>query len=337
MSFDLSSHNTLRLTAQAETGHIITDEKHLRRMLLESDYQSSNTWILGGGSNVILQPRLKGQVLIIKTRGISRPGIATKDGSRLVTIAAGENWHQLVRYTVAQGLHGLENLALIPGSVGAAPVQNIGAYGVELSGLLHSLRAMHRETGETVLFDNASCCFAYRDSIFKKINSPWIILDITLRLSSAPDFELTYPDVVRELDRRGAAKVTGTELMECIIAIRRRKMPDVREYGNAGSFFKNPVVAKIKMQDVLSIRPDIPVYPHGKQFKLSAARLIDASNLKALNVGAFGVWQRQPLVLVNMGAGTFEQLMQLSGAIQSEVMEKFGIALEREPGLLGSR
>ena len=337
MSFDLSCHNTLGLIAKAETGHIITDEKSLRNVLLESGYSASNTWILGGGSNVILTPEVRGQVLIIKTRGISPVRVTRKDESVLLTIAAGENWHQLVRYTVAQGLYGLENLALIPGSVGAAPVQNIGAYGIELSSLLHGLRAMHRETGAIELFDNAACCFAYRDSLFKRAGSPWIILDITLRLSLEPRFELAYPELANEIERRGATRVTGTEVMESIIAIRRRKMPDVREYGNAGSFFKNPLVEKNKMQNTLSLLPDIPVYPHGEKFKLSAARLIDACNMKGLKIGAFAVWQRQPLVLVNMGKGTFKHLMHLSKIIQKGVMERFGIELEREPGLIGSR
>ncbi len=337
MSFDLSHYNTLGLSAVANAGHIITDEKSLRKILLRSDYSSQATWILGGGSNVILGPKIDGQVLLIKTRGVSFvPGNKGND-LVLLTISAGENWHQLVRYTVAQGLYGLENLALIPGSVGAAPVQNIGAYGVEISDLLHSVRAMHIQSGEIERFDNERCGFAYRDSVFKRVGSPWIILDVTLGLSTTPHFEVSYPDVAEELKKRGTTQVSGAKLLQSVISVRRRKMPDVRDIGNAGSFFKNPLLDNSKMQDTLTQIPDMPVYPHGQKFKVSAARLIDVCGMKGTKVGGFEVWQRQPLVLVNRGEGTFEQLMELSEKIQNAVMDRFGIALEREPGLLGSR
>ena len=196
---------------------------------------------------------------------------------------------------------------------------------------------MHRQTGEVEHFDNEECCFAYRDSVFKRSNSPWIIIDITLRLSTKPKFELSYPDVTEELKKRGTVRITGAELLQSVISIRRRKMPDVRKFGNAGSFFKNPLVNRLKMNNTLTQIPDLAVYPHGEKFKVSAARLIDACGMKGTKVGAFEVWQRQPLVLVNKGGGTFEQLMELSEVIQNAVRERFEIELEREPGLLGTR
>ena len=200
MSFDLTPYNTLGLKASALVGHMITDEGKLKKHLLNSKYSNKNTWILGGGSNVILKPELPGQVLLMKMQGKTITPEANQADRFLLNVAAGENWHQLVKYSVAQGLSGLENLALIPGSVGAAPVQNIGAYGVELSELLSNVRAMHRETGKVNVFSNAECCFAYRDSLFKQPDSPWVILDITLQLSTDSSLQTTYPDLSAEIN-----------------------------------------------------------------------------------------------------------------------------------------
>ncbi|MBV1906248.1 MAG: UDP-N-acetylmuramate dehydrogenase [Pseudomonadales bacterium] len=339
MSFDLTPHNTLGLSAKADAGYIVTNEERLSALVAAGQFSSENTWVIGGGSNIVLAPKISGSFFLMRMRGISLvdSGGKSRDADVvLLNARAGENWHQLVRYSVAQGLSGMENLALIPGSVGAAPVQNIGAYGVELSDLLFELRALHRQSGEIRIFHNNECGFSYRDSMFKQSDSPWIILDITLALSAKPKFRLDYPDLVQEIERRRIVDVSSAQLLECIISIRRRKMPDLRSWGNVGSFFENPQVEKTVMQLVKSEIPEMPVYSVGNLYKISAAKLIDECGLKSLKVGAFAVWGRQPLVLINRGQGTYNQLRQLVRQIQQTVQTRFNIALKVEPRYLGS-
>jgi len=259
------------------------------------------------------------------------------DNVALVTAAAGERWHDLVRFVIGQGWGGLENLALIPGSVGAAPIQNIGAYGVELADRMVSLRALELATGAIRRFDHADCGFGYRESYFKQAGRDrYAILDLTLRVHRAPALVVDYPDLIGELAAMGCSRPAAVDVAEAVIRVRRRKLPDPRHIGNAGSFFKNPVVSAAGAQALL-VR-DGSLSMHGLAdgtVKLAAAQLIDRCGWKGVRRGSVGVWRRQALVLVNLGGASASELLGLSESIRRDVQARFGVELELEPRVLG--
>jgi UDP-N-acetylmuramate dehydrogenase len=291
--------------------------------------------VLGGGSNVVLRRRVAGVVCLVRMRGIRlEPEGAV---GVLVTAAAGERWHDLVRYTLGQGLAGLENLSLIPGSVGAAPIQNIGAYGVELSDRFVSLRAFDICSGQTRVFHRDDCRFAYRDSCFKRPEAAHlIILDVTVRLTRTAVPVIDYPDLQLELKRLGWSRPSPVQVAEAVIRVRRRKLPDPRRIGNVGSFFKNPQVSPAQGAEACRRHPALSgrSTPDGR-VKLSAAQLIDACGWKGRVVGRVGVWHRQPLVLVNRGGATGADILAVSEDIRRDVNERFGVSLELEPQVIG--
>ena len=284
--------------------------------------------LLGGRSNVILPQRIRRPVCVICTRGVEiRP-----DGeSFLVTAWAGENWHGLVRRTLGNGLHGLENLALIPGSVGAAPIQNIGAYGVELAERTVSVRVFDRVAGEVRRLSRADCRFGYRTSVFRAEPERYAVLDLTLRLDRCGRRVLDYPDVGRELLRQGWPEPNPRQVAEIIIRIRRRKLPDPRSWGNAGSFFKNPVVAAGQAERLADSIPGLVRHAAGPDVKLAAAQLIDLCGWKGYRAGGVAVWYRQPLVLVNRGRASADDFLTLARALRESVLKRFGVPLELEP------
>ena len=290
--------------------------------------------ILGGGSNVVLRRRLPGVVCLMRTRGFRQEPCK---GGALVSAAAGERWHDLVRYALGQGLAGLENLALIPGSVGAAPIQNIGAYGVELSERFVSLRALDIRLGRIVRFTARECDFAYRDSFFKRPDGEgFIILDVSIRLLRRAAPMISYPDVQLELARLGRQRPSPAQVAEAVIRVRRRKLPDPRFTGNAGSFFKNPEVTLEAAAAARATLPRLVEHPAPRgRIKLSAAQLIDACGWKGRSMGRAGVWRRQPLVLVNLGGAAAADILALGEEIRRDVATRFGITLELEPRVLG--
>ncbi len=343
MTGELVNYNSLGVSCTADELRVVTSEDELRELVVRASATSVPLTVLGGGTNVVLRKRLRGLVIVLALKGLSaRPG---KSEEIHLTAAAGEVWHHLVRYSLGRGWYGLENLALIPGTVGAAPIQNIGAYGVELDERFVSLRAMDRRDASVCEFDRAGCRFSYRDSFFKldenskKTSSEvdrYIILDVTLSLSLQAQPVLSYPDIQRELARLGYSRATPTQVAEAVVRVRRRKLPDPASCGNVGSFFKNPLVDEVFARELRCREPDLHVRPAAKRIvKLSAAQLIDRCGFKGARRGPVGVWQRQPLVFVNLGMATGEDFLKLAEEVQQAVFDRFEVSLQIEPRVLG--
>jgi UDP-N-acetylmuramate dehydrogenase len=300
-NFSLQSHNTFGIGASAHAYLSIVSVDAL--IALRDIFQLSNLprLVLGGGSNVLFTGDFSGLVLHMCTKGIEITG--EDQDATYVRAAAGENWHQFVQWTLQHGLGGLENLSLIPGSVGAAPIQNIGAYGVEIKDCFHALTAFDFATGETFVLNKQACEFGYRDSVFKhRLRDRVVILDVTFALPKNWQPNIRYADVAQELSERGLDMPTAQDISDVVIAIRTRKLPDPAKIGNAGSFFKNPVVSKSLQESLLERYPQMVSYaqPDGN-FKLAAGWLIDQCGWKGKRLGAAGVYQNQALVLVNHG------------------------------------
>lgn len=290
--------------------------------------------VLGGGSNVLFTRDVDGLVLHVDIRG--RRELRREGHEVIVEAGAGENWHEFVRYTLQAGLGGLENLSLIPGSVGATPVQNIGAYGVEIRDHFESLRAVARESLEEVEFDAADCAFGYRDSSFKRHGrNRYVITHVRFRLTADDHaHRLDYGDIRGALERSGATPSIAA-ISEAVIAIRRSKLPDPAEIGNGGSFFKNPELSAGEFESLRARRPDVRSYPLADgRVKVPAAWLIDQAGWKGHRRGAIGVHDRQALVLVNHGGGRGADLWALAREIQADVAEKFGVRLEPEVNVI---
>lgn len=291
--------------------------------------------ILGGGSNVLFAGNIPGTVFLNRIRGIQ---VADDDGdSVLVEACGGESWHELVLWSLKQGLSGLENLSLIPGLVGAAPMQNIGAYGVEISELLESVEALDWHSGKIVRIDNEECRFAYRDSMFKSIHPDrYLILACRLRLQRNFVPQLSYAGLREELKTMDVLQPDACAVSQAVINIRLRKLPNPELIGNAGSFFKNPVIGRDQAELLRARHDGLPVHETSNdQVKLSAAWMIDSCGLKGYRQGDAAVSDRHALVLVNHGCASGLQLLQLSQKIESAVFEKFGVRLEREPRVVG--
>lgn len=289
--------------------------------------------VIGGGSNLLLTRDVEALVLRMASRGIR---VLEEDGDQvLVEAEAGEPWHPFVQWSLAQGLNGLENLSLIPGTVGAAPMQNIGAYGVEIKDLFAGLTALERHTGELRDFVLEECAFAYRDSLFKREAGRWLILRVRFRLSRRASLRLDYGPVRQRLAQMGVEVPTASDVSQAICAIRGEKLPNPAELGNAGSFFKNPVVSFELAERIRAEHADLVSYPAGDGLvKLAAGWLIERAGWKGVREGDAGVHRLQALVLVNYGNATGAQLLQLAQRIQSDILQRFGVALEIEPNVL---
>lgn len=282
---------------------------------------------LGSGSNVVLPEKIDALVLKLGNHGVAVDG-------DLVTVEAGENWHGFVETSLKLGRYGLENLALIPGLVGAAPIQNIGAYGVELQDWLYSVDVFNKNSLEFVTLSRSDCSFSYRHSRFKT-EPEWIVVGASLALSPVPNPVLDYPGICQYLEDHGLDP-TPDNVLQAVIAIRRAKLPDPVWEPNAGSFFKNPVVSKEKAGAIAADYPALPQYPAGSEDsrKLSAAWLIEQSGLKGYVVGGFGVSAKHSLVITNQDDGRLAELEALMFHIQAEVTARFGVRLEPEPGMV---
>jgi UDP-N-acetylmuramate dehydrogenase len=327
----LQRFNTFGIDAKAKAYLPVTSVDMLTHVKNDTFLARLPRLVLGGGSNLLLTDDFPGLVLHMLMTGVQ---VQSEDADAVyVKAAAGENWHGFVQWTLQQGLGGLENLSLIPGNVGAAPIQNIGAYGVELKDRFHSLTAFDFNTGETFTLDNPACRFGYRDSIFKHaLRESAAVLDVTFALPKNWQPNTQYADVTQELAARGINAPTPTQISEAVVAIRTRKLPDPAVIGNAGSFFKNPIVLKAQRDALLERYPRLVSYPQADgSFKLAAGWLIDQCGWKGRTRGAAGVYEKQALVLVNCGGATGRDIAGLAAEIQADVMSRFGVALEPEP------
>jgi UDP-N-acetylmuramate dehydrogenase len=328
--YSLRAHNTFGFDARARWFCRIESPEQFLAALRDPRVAGLPHLILGGGSNVVLTHDFEGIVLHVALGG--KRLVREDDEAWYVEAAAGENWHAFVAWTLAHGFPGLENLALIPGTVGAAPIQNIGAYGLEMAERFDSLRAIELATGQTVEFDAAQCRFGYRDSVFKREGRDrFAIASVTFRLPKRWAPRVGYADVARALDARAGAP-TPQAIFDAVVAVRRAKLPDPAMLGNAGSFFKNPVVDAATFEALRGREPEIVSYPQADgRIKLAAGWLIDRCGWKGRAMGAAAVHERQALVLVNRGGATGAQVLALAQAIQDDVRGRFGIELEPEP------
>lgn len=284
--------------------------------------------VLGEGSNVLFTGDFDGVVLTPKFLGIEESG----DG--LVTVAAGENWHTFVRWSLSAGYCGLENLALIPGSVGAAPIQNIGAYGVELERFVVAVQAWDRDAGRLLVLDAEACGFGYRDSVFKRHPDRFVVVGLVLRLARTPDLVLDYAGVREELERDGVDDPSATDVANAVERLRRRKLPDPASLPNAGSFFKNPIVSAATAASMQSLEPTMPAWPVKGGVKLSAAWLLEHCGFKGYREGDAGFAGIHALVLVNYGSATGAELHAVAERARSAVADRFGVMLETEPRII---
>ena len=330
----LTRYNTFGIAVQTRFLALIESDAELRRLLLSVTARNLPLMVLGSGSNMVLRGDFPGLALVMRQKGIQL--LAVTQDEVVVEAAAGEIWHDFVQHCLAQGWYGLENLSLIPGTVGAAPVQNIGAYGVEVKDRLCGLTAMHRETGVAKDFTASECRFAYRDSIFKQeAAGQWIITRVRFRLARRAVAHAEYGDIRRQLQACGVEQPSPRQVADAIIAIRRSKLPDPAQIGNAGSFFKNPVVPTAQFERLRQAYPELPAYPQASGVKLAAGWLIERAGWKGKALGEVGVYAKQALVLVNRGKATGRDVLTLASAIQSDVSDKFGVTLEIEPVIVG--
>ncbi|HUG24046.1 UDP-N-acetylmuramate dehydrogenase [Piscinibacter sp.] len=327
----LKPYNTFGLPAVAQTLVRIAGDADVRQVVDHPQLGRAPKFVLGGGSNIVLTRDMPQVVLKVEVMG--RRLVEERADAWIVEAGAGENWHDFVMWTLAQGLPGLENLALIPGTVGAAPVQNIGAYGVELQDRFESLDVVDLVTGRSVSLQAHICAFGYRDSAFKhSLAGRSVITRVRFRLPRPWQPVLGYLELERKVAETGIAQPSAQRVADWIIGIRRAKLPDPALIGNAGSFFKNPVVTPEQCRDIIGRDPEIVHYPMPDgSVKLAAGWMIDACGWKGKTVGKAGVYERQALVLVNRGGAIGSEVMTLARAIQESVYGRFGIRLEPEP------
>ena len=329
--FPLQRFNTFGIAARARAFMSVTAVAQLSAVLADPELSQMPRLLLGGGSNIVLTGDVDALVLHMAIEGKEITG--NDDGHTLVRCGAGENWHRFVLWTLAQGLGGLENMSLIPGTVGASPIQNIGAYGTELKDVFHSLTVFDLASGAMRQMDAAACRFGYRDSVFKHDEGAGlVIVDVTFALENAWQPNLRYGELAQAVADAGLTAPTAQQISDIVIAIRQRKLPDPAVIGNAGSFFKNPVVTRAQCDALLA---QFPALVHHAQAdgseKLAAGWLIDQCGWKGRVLGAAGVYPRQALVLVNNGGATGAEVVALARAIQADVAARYGVALETEP------
>lgn len=329
----LRQFNTFGLDHSADFFTEVSDEKDLSEALQAARKADVPAFILGGGSNILLTRDLPYFVIKINIKGIN---VIREDKRHVwVKVGAGEVWHDFVTHAIGNGWGGVENLSLIPGTVGASPMQNIGAYGVEIKDVFDHLEAIRREDGSPLTFSASDCGFGYRDSIFKqKAKDIYVITRVIFRLDKSPVFNTDYGDIEFTMHELGFPEPSLKAVSEAIVNIRRKKLPDPAVWGNAGSFFKNPVVSLEKFSHLKNIYPLLPGFKTIDGMKIPAAWLIEQAGWKGKRWGTIGVHAQQPLVLVNYGGGKGEDLLFLSKTIAKEVFEKFGITLETEVNLI---
>ncbi len=329
--YNLLSLNTFGV--EAFCSRFIQLESEAEAQTVLPTLKAEELLIVGQGSNLLLTRDFAGTVLRSAIRGLS---VAEEGEESLLRCGSGEKWDDVVAYAIERQLYGSENLSLIPGDVGAAAVQNIGAYGAEIADIIYKVEAVEIATGQSITFAKDDCEYAYRSSRFKTSwRNCFFITYVTLRLQHSFAPQLNYGNVLQALSERGISSPTALQLRETIIAIRREKLPDTKELGNAGSFFMNPIVERAVGEKLLSSYPDMPMYDvDASRVKLSAGWFIERCGWKGRSIGAVGVYEKNALVLVNRGGATGEELLHLCQRVQRDVWEQFGVALQAEVNII---
>ena len=330
----LRQYNTLAVDVQARYFAAVQSLAQLQAALAWAEEHSIAVLLLGGGSNLVLANDLDMLVIHLQLRGIK---LLSEDAEcARIEVQAGENWHAFVQWSLAQGFSGLENLSLIPGNIGAAPVQNIGAYGVELKDHLESVLVYERETQQTQRLTAQQCQFAYRDSLFKREPGRRVILSVIFKLPKQATLHLDYGDLRGYLAEQHIVQPTPQDVSRAVCEVRAAKLPDPGQLANTGSFFKNPVVSAEHAQQLKQTYPNIISFAQDDgQVKLAAGWLIDQAGWKGLRQGDAGVHAKQALVLVNYGAATGQQILELAAQIQADIQQRYAVELEIEPNIIG--
>ncbi len=326
----LQPYNTFAIDVSADRLFTIETVDELREVLSDESLKKEAKLILGGGSNILFTKSVKGIVLLNRLKGIE---IKKEDDEHVyVQVGAGEVWHQFVMWAVDKGFGGIENLSLIPGSVGAGPMQNIGAYGVELKDSFYELEAMNLATLEIQKFSAADCKFGYRESVFKnELKNQYFITSVSFRLTKHPQLNTSYGAISQELAARGVVSPTVRDVSNAVISIRQSKLPDPKILGNSGSFFKNPEITKEQFENLQQQHPNVVAYPTSTgNMKLAAGWMIEQCGWKGKVVGHTGSHKDQALVLVNYGGATGSEVYQLALDIKKSVFEKFGVEINPE-------
>ncbi len=329
----LAQRNTLRVDARAKLLAEVDDPRTLRELLHMPAIRSGRVLVLGEGSNILFTRDFDGTVVRMVTRGVET--VDESSNRPRVRVAAGERWDDLVRWTLGHGYAGLENLIMIPGTVGAAPLQNIGAYGVEVAEFVECVEAFDRESGRSVELDRDACAFGYRDSTFKRQPQRYVITAVTFALPRERLPRIDYAGISEQLGRMDIARPTPFHIAEAVVQLRTRKLPDPALIGNAGSFFKNPIISTEQARVLQDAHPELPHWKMSDDTqKLSAAWLIEACGFKGLREGDAGISSRHALVLVNHGTATGPQLWTLAQRVMRGVEQRFGVRLEPEPHIV---
>ncbi len=334
-NISLKPYNSFGINVESSLWVEVNSLEELQEALGNDKIRHGKIMILGGGSNILLTADFNG--VVIKINILGKEILEETEKEVLVKTGAGENWHEFVLYALDQGWGGIENLSLIPGTVGAAPMQNIGAYGVEIREVFDHLTAVHRETGKAEKFDNRDCKFGYRESVFKNIyKEQYVITHVALRLTKKDHpINTSYGTISQVLEQNGIKDPTIRDVSNAVIGIRQSKLPDPEKIGNAGSFFKNPTIDKIDFEGLRAEFSSIPGYElPGDQVKIPAAWLIEQSGWKGIKRGNIGVHKKQALVLVNYGGGEGAELRDLALEIQKSVADRFGIVLTPEVNII---
>jgi UDP-N-acetylmuramate dehydrogenase len=333
-NYSLQPFNTFGIDVKAKHFGAFSNINELQTCL--NTFPNEDLLILGGGSNMLFTQDFTGLVLRNEIKGIAV--VKEDDSTVFVKVGAGEVWHEFVLHCIALNWCGLENLSLIPGSVGASPMQNIGAYGVEIKDVFYELSAFHLESGEIHTFSKEQCQFGYRESVFKRaLKNQYIITDVTFVLAKQSVLKTSYGAIQQELDAKGISNPSMRDISEAVIAIRQSKLPDPKVLGNAGSFFKNPVIHIEAFGPIQAKYPDVSHYVISEsEVKLAAGWLIEKAGLKGYRQGSCGVHEKQALVLVNYGGSQGQQILDLSTHIIQTIQAQFGVTLEREVNIIPS-
>ncbi len=329
----LLPYNTFRIDVKAKFFVQVESVEDLKELVQSEIFLTHKRFVLGGGSNLLLTKDFDGLVIRLGIKGIK----VCEDGDEVyVEAGAAEVWNDFVQFNVDKGYAGLENLSLIPGTVGASPIQNIGAYGVEMKDCFHSLEAFHLSSGTIKKFNKEECKFAYRESVFKsELKDQYIITSVVFKLSKTPQLKLHYGAIEEELKKRKITNPTIRNVADVVSEIRVSKLPDPSTIGNSGSFFKNPIIDEDRFQEIYKKFPDIVNYPAGPgKVKIAAGWLIEQCGWKGKQIGNAGTWKNQALVIVNHGNASGEEIYNFSELIIQSVFERFGVSLEREVNTL---
>lgn len=332
-NFSLKKYNTFGIEAKAKQFVAVHTVSELKTILQEN--QNQKKFILGGGSNMLLTQDINALVIHIDLKG--KKIIKEDDDFVWVESMAGENWHEFVLWTINQNFGGLENMSLIPGNVGTTPVQNIGAYGTEIKDTFVSCVAMNIETQEMNTFSKEECHFGYRESVFKhEVKDQFIITSVVFKLTKQNHkINTSYGDITKELEKQNVITPTLKDVSNAVIAIRQSKLPDPKELGNSGSFFKNPIIPKTDFEKIHALHPEMPHYIVSEtEVKVPAGWLIEKAGFKGKRFGDAGIHKNQALVLVNYGNATGQEILNVSKDIQATILKEFGIAIEVEVNVI---